>query len=80
MLRARSWRASVSVSTNSLWASSTRVLGVLARGYSFTSRAGEARKAVRDAGELSRGDRVVTRFARGEAESVVDEVRGTGEE
>lgn len=55
-------------------------LGVLARGYSFTSRAGEARKAIRDAGVLSRGDRVVTRFARGEAESVVDEVRETGEE
>jgi exodeoxyribonuclease VII large subunit len=55
-------------------------LGVLARGYSFTSRAGEPRRAIREASALSQGDRLVTRFARGEAESVVEDVRGAGEE
>ncbi|MHC5053134.1 MAG: exodeoxyribonuclease VII large subunit [Planctomycetota bacterium] len=49
-------------------------LAVLARGYTVTSRAGDRGAFVRDATELSAGDRILTRFARGEAESTVDHV------
>jgi len=54
-------------------------LGVLARGYTVTSRAGDRGTFLRDASELAAGDRIVTRFARGEAESVVDRVIREGE-
>jgi exodeoxyribonuclease VII large subunit len=47
-------------------------LGVLARGYSVTTRAGES-APLRDAGELRPGDRLRTRLARGEVHSEVIE-------
>ncbi len=47
-------------------------LAVLSRGYSVTTRAGEI---LRDVETLVPGDRIMTRFARGEAESVVEDVR-----
>jgi exodeoxyribonuclease VII large subunit len=48
-------------------------LGVLARGYSLTQRADHG-QVVRDATELREGDQIVTRFARGQARSRVEEV------
>lgn len=50
-------------------------LAALSRGYSVTTRAGEL---VRDAGTLSPGARIMTRFARGAAESVVEKTTSTG--
>ncbi|MHC4248146.1 MAG: exodeoxyribonuclease VII large subunit [Planctomycetota bacterium] len=55
-------------------------LAVLARGYTVTSRVGDRGEFLRDAAELSEGDRILTRFARGQAESVVDRVRPSGDE
>lgn len=49
-------------------------LGVLGRGYSLTQRAADGR-IVRDAAELSAGDEILTRFARGRASSRVEEVQ-----
>jgi exodeoxyribonuclease VII large subunit len=49
-------------------------LSVLARGYSVTSRIDRAGEVVRDASTLSPGERIATRFARGETESVVEKV------
>jgi exodeoxyribonuclease VII large subunit len=51
-------------------------LGALARGYSVACVAG-TRAAVRDAAALAPGMRLTTRFAAGEADSTVDEVRGS---
>jgi len=48
-------------------------LAVLGRGYSLTHRA-EDGKLVRDASELSPGERIDTRFARGQARSRVETV------
>lgn len=48
--------------------------GVLARGYSLTERAADG-QLVRDAAQLRPGDRLVTRFGRGQATSTVDFVR-----
>lgn len=47
---------------------------LLARGYSITLQEG---KAVTDASQLRPGDRLVTRFAQGEAESIVAETKET---
>jgi len=47
-------------------------LAVLSRGYSITRRADDGR-IVRNADELAPGERIVTRFARGEAASRVEE-------
>jgi exodeoxyribonuclease VII large subunit len=44
---------------------------VLARGYSITQHTADGR-IVRDAGELQPGERITTRFARGEAVSRVE--------
>ncbi len=52
-------------------------LAVLARGYSVTRRAADGR-VIRRAGELSPGEEICTRFARGEALSRVEEVRPQG--
>jgi len=52
-------------------------LAVLARGYTITRRAREGSRPLRDASELSPGDRITTRFARGEADSLVEKVRRT---
>ena len=49
-------------------------LAVLARGYTVTTRAADRGAFLRDARALSPGDRLLTRFARGEAESTVDRV------
>ncbi len=49
-------------------------LAVLARGYTGTSRARDRGAFLRDASDLSPGDRIITRFARGEAESVIDSI------
>jgi exodeoxyribonuclease VII large subunit len=54
-------------------------LAVLARGYTVTSRAGVRGAFLRDAAELAEGDRILTRFAKGQAESVVDRVMPEGE-
>ncbi|MBF0217756.1 MAG: exodeoxyribonuclease VII large subunit, partial [Candidatus Omnitrophica bacterium] len=43
--------------------------GVLERGYSITFK---DRKVVKNASELRSGDRILTKFARGEAESLVE--------
>jgi exodeoxyribonuclease VII large subunit len=48
-------------------------LGVLARGYSLTTRE-ENGEVVRDAGQLAIGDRIRTRFAKGEATSRVESI------
>lgn len=48
-------------------------LGVLARGYSLT-HTDEDDRLVRDAASLEVGDRIVTRFARGQATSRVEQV------
>jgi len=47
-------------------------LAVLARGYSITRKAADGR-IVRDAGQLAPGDQLITRFARGEATSRVEQ-------
>jgi len=47
-------------------------LAVLGRGYSLTRRADDGR-LVRDAGELAAGDVIMTRFARGEAMSRIQD-------
>lgn len=47
---------------------------VLARGYTLTTRLSDGR-LLRDAGALSPGERIMTRFAAGEAVSRVEEVR-----
>lgn len=52
-------------------------LGVLARGYSLTQRTDDG-SLVRDAGELSVGERITTRFAKGRVTSLVDEVEAEG--
>ena len=48
-------------------------LAVLARGYSLTQRLSDGR-VIRDAGELAPGDRIATRFAKGQAFSRVEEI------
>jgi len=48
-------------------------LGVLGRGYSLTQRAADGR-IVRDAAELSLGEAITTRFARGRATSRVESI------
>lgn len=53
-------------------------LAVLGRGYSLTRRLADG-QLVRDAAELSVGDKLVTRFQHGEAVSRVDEVRKSSE-
>ncbi|HBO45995.1 MAG TPA: exodeoxyribonuclease VII large subunit [Planctomycetaceae bacterium] len=50
-------------------------LGVLGRGYSITRRTADGR-VVRDASELTPGEEITTRFARGEAVSRVEEGGG----
>lgn len=45
---------------------------VLARGYSITTRKKDGR-VVRAPGDLKPGDRIVTRFAKGDVESIVDD-------
>lgn len=50
-------------------------LAVLARGYTLTQRL-PGREVVNDAASLQPGDRLLTRFATGEAISRVEEVRG----
>lgn len=50
-------------------------LGVLARGYTVTQRADDGR-TVSDAMSLAPGDRLLTRFARGQAISRIEELRG----
>jgi len=67
VLRAREAIASLSARLESL-----SPLAVLGRGYSLTRRA-EGGAAIRDAGELSVGDRLLTRFARGQTVSRVQE-------
>ncbi len=47
-------------------------LAVLGRGYSLTRRTADGR-VIRDAAELTPGDRITTRFARGEATSRVEQ-------
>jgi hypothetical protein len=44
-----------------------------------TSRIDRAGEVVTDAGTLAPGERIATRFARGEAESVVDKTTSTTE-
>ena len=53
-------------------------LGVLSRGYSVTMPAKGARVAIRDVSDLKPGDVIRTRFASGEADSAVTEVRNEG--
>jgi exodeoxyribonuclease VII large subunit len=48
-------------------------LGVLARGYSLTTRLGDGR-LIEDAAKLSPGERIKTRFARGTSISRVEEI------
>jgi exodeoxyribonuclease VII large subunit len=48
-------------------------LAVLGRGYSLTQRPADG-QVVRDAAELSVGDQIHTRFARGQATSRVEEI------
>lgn len=48
-------------------------LGVLARGYSLTQREADG-KVIRDAAELLPGDRITTRFARGQARSCIEQI------
>jgi exodeoxyribonuclease VII large subunit len=54
-------------------------LSVLARGYSLTQRLPDG-EIVRDAGRLTVGDQLLTRFATGEAISRVEEIRTTNAE
>ena len=49
-------------------------LAVLGRGYSLTQRTADGR-VIRDAAELTAGQQITTRFARGEAVSRVEEIR-----
>ncbi len=49
-------------------------LAVLGRGYSLTQRTADGR-VIRDAAELTAGEQITTRFARGEATSRVEEIR-----
>ena len=53
-------------------------LAVLARGYSLTQRLADGR-VIRDAAELTPGDRIATRFARGQAISRVEEIAASEE-
>jgi len=46
---------------------------VLARGYSLTQRTSDG-QVIRDAAELSSGEQVTTRFARGQAVSRVERI------
>ena len=48
-------------------------LAVLARGYSLTQRADDGR-VIRDASQLTAGDRLTTRFAKGRAHSRVEQI------
>ena len=53
-------------------------LAVLARGYSLTQRLADGR-VIRDAAEFTPGDRIATRFTRGQAISRVEEIAASEE-
>jgi len=70
-LRRRLDRATRRLETTAAWLEGLSPLATLARGYSVTRRAADAR-IIRRAADLSPGDRLITRFAEGEATSRVE--------
>ncbi len=73
-VRGRLERAARQLDSTAARLESLSPLAVLGRGYSLTQRTADGR-VIRDAAELTAGQQITTRFARGEAVSRVEEIR-----